>query len=303
MRTLKILIILAFIASIGLFVFTNYKINSYIYNKKDEDMKFYHLLNGTKEVIYNLLDEEKAMWGKTNNTKKKFDTWKYVEYNLNEFGLKLKEREEDLFNIKASLFLDDLNDLYNTMSMDNTYKLYNNSGYIVQGIDSISESFDKATTDEKIINIKKHNEELKNYVTTINSIKVESINSLTNMINALLKLGLNMGNMDKLAEAISEKLSVALEDVKDIIEEFNSNYKKEIKQKELRQKNIDESLNKVKQIMNKKMQVEVTNNSQNNVEVKSASSQSAAESNDGQTQQNHTTQTKSNNRYIPSPKK
>jgi hypothetical protein len=71
----------------------------------------------------------------------------------------------------------------------------------------------------------------------------------------------------------------------------------------LRQKNIDESLNKVKQIMNKKMQVEVTNNSQNNVEVKSASSQSAAESNDGQTQQNHTTQTKSNNRYIPSPKK
>lgn len=117
MKTLKILIILAFIASIGLFVFTNYKINSYIYNKKDEDMKFYHLLNGTKEVIYNLLDEEKAMWGKTNNTKKKFDTWKYVEYNLNEFGLKLKEREEDLFNIKASLFLDDLNDLYNLQKL------------------------------------------------------------------------------------------------------------------------------------------------------------------------------------------
>jgi hypothetical protein len=70
-------------------------------------------MNGTKEIIYDLLDEEKLVWGKSNDTKKRYDKWKYIEHNLNEIGGKLKNREEDLLNLKASLFLDDLNNLYN----------------------------------------------------------------------------------------------------------------------------------------------------------------------------------------------
>ena len=114
---IKILIILAFILSISLFVFTNYKLNSYVYKKNVQDKDLYYLMDGTKEIIYNLLEEEKQTWGKTSDTKKKYDTWKYVEYNLNELGFKLKEREEDLYNLRASLFLDDLNDLYSLKNL------------------------------------------------------------------------------------------------------------------------------------------------------------------------------------------
>ena len=109
----KLLIILLFIFSIGSFIFVNYKINSLDYKENVEDKDLYILMNGTKEIIYDLLDEEKLVWGKSNDTKKRYDKWKYIEHNLNEIGGKLKNREEDLLNLKASLFLDDLNNLYN----------------------------------------------------------------------------------------------------------------------------------------------------------------------------------------------
>lgn len=113
----KLLIILIFISSIVCFGYVNYKINSLKYNENVADKDMYILMNGTKEIIYDLLDEEKLVWGKSNDTKKRYDKWKYVEHNLNEISGKLKNREEDLFNLKASLFLDDLNDLYNLKSL------------------------------------------------------------------------------------------------------------------------------------------------------------------------------------------
>ncbi|MBQ2409304.1 MAG: hypothetical protein II309_07705 [Bacilli bacterium] len=69
----KLLIILLFIFSIGSFIFVNYKINSLDYKENVEDKDLYILMNGTKEIIYDLLDEEKLVWGKSNDTKKRYD--------------------------------------------------------------------------------------------------------------------------------------------------------------------------------------------------------------------------------------
>lgn len=125
----KLLIILLFVFSLGCFIFVNYKIHSLNYNKNVADKDMYILMNGTKEIIYDLLDEEKLVWGKSNDTKKRYDRWKYVEYNLNELGGKLKNREEDLFNLKASLLLNDLNNLYNLKLLVGNDLNEFNSGY------------------------------------------------------------------------------------------------------------------------------------------------------------------------------
>ena len=109
----KLLIIILFIFSICSLGYVVYKINSLSYEKNIQDKDLYVLMNGTNEIIYDLLNEEKLVWGKSNDTKKRYDKWRYVEYNLNEIGGKLKNRNEDLLNLKASLLLDDLNNLYN----------------------------------------------------------------------------------------------------------------------------------------------------------------------------------------------
>ena len=83
------------------------------------------------------------------------------------------------------------------------------------------------------------------------------------MLNALHKLGLNMGNMDKLAEAIAENLSVSLSNVSNVIKDFNESYKNEINYKNERKKEIENSLNKVRTLMNKTMQIEVNGNNLN----------------------------------------
>jgi hypothetical protein len=76
-------------------------------------------------------------------------------------------------------------------------------------------------------------------------------------METLLKLGLNMGNLDELSKAIAEDLTNAIENIKTTIDEFNATYKAEITNKSNRKNEIDKSLEKIKNMLGKELKVKI----------------------------------------------
>jgi hypothetical protein len=193
----------------------------------------------------------------------------------------------------------DINYFNNVLDGISDSELILKTSGLSSGIDNIREKINLVDKDNTSTKFKKHNEDLKTYIQTINSIKVESIDSITQMLNALHKLGLNMGNMDKLAEAIAENLSISLSNVSNVIKDFNESYKNEINYKNERKKEIENSLNKVRTLMNKTMQIEVNGNNLNN--GTSLTPSDSKDDKDKQRDSSQRTTTGNRNPLIPKP--
>ena len=104
-------------------------------------------------------------------------------------------------------------------------------------------------------NFSQQTESLDKFIKSVNSIKIEGVDSLTELLRELNKLGVNMGNMDKLTDAISKKLSVTLQNMGKSMDALNKTMIEDGKRKQKHEQQIKSSVSKIREVMNQKMEV------------------------------------------------
>ena len=129
-----------------------------------------------------------------------------------------------------------------------------NSNVLKDSIDKIFESVSNIDNNEEF---DKHTETLKKYVEAINSVKIENVQSMTDLANSVTQLGDRIGNIDKftntLAGRVSETLQALAKQIKNasiIIKNADQLHKK-------RETTIKDSVGKIKDLMEKEMVVKI----------------------------------------------
>ena len=133
---------------------------------------------------------------------------------------------------------------------------------IALGIGIINDTVNRIT-EEGNNNLKEHIDSLDKYITKINTLDMSKVNSLTNLINSLNLLAFKMGNLDNFTEALSEKLSSVLKELTDQLKEADASITKARKLQDSRKKAIEESVNKIKEIMGQTLNVEISKKDEN----------------------------------------
>ena len=98
-------------------------------------------------------------------------------------------------------------------------------------------------------------DELDKFIVAINSVKIEGADALTNLLAELNKLGINMGNLDKLVAAITENLSKTLTGLQQAINDVNKTMILDAKRKDQHKKEIAKSVDKINSLMNNNINV------------------------------------------------
>ena len=105
---------------------------------------------------------------------------------------------------------------------------------------------------------KNHTSDLQKYIEAINSIDLGRINSLTSLVDAMNQLSQHLGNIDNLTDALSNRLSAVLLELVNQLRMADASIKNAHKLQERRKQLIDESIEKVKTIMDAPMKVEIS---------------------------------------------
>ena len=106
-------------------------------------------------------------------------------------------------------------------------------------------------------NFGQQTESLDKFIKSVNTIKVDGVDSLTALLRELNKLGINMGNMDKLTTAISNKLSITLMNMKKSMDALNKTMIEDGKRKKKHTEEIRKSVTEIQKLMSQTMQVNV----------------------------------------------
>ena len=106
-------------------------------------------------------------------------------------------------------------------------------------------------------NFKHHTDDLERYVKAINSIDLSRITRLTGLVDAMNELSSHLGNLDNLTYAISDKLSAVLLELVNQLNIAGATIENAHQLQEKRKKLIQESIDKVKNIMGQHMIVEI----------------------------------------------
>ena len=106
-------------------------------------------------------------------------------------------------------------------------------------------------------NFGQQTESLDKFIKSVNTIKVDGVDSLTALLRELNKLGINMGNMDKLTTAISNKLSITLMNMKKSMDALNKTMIEDGKRKKKHSEEIRKSVTEIQKLMSQTMQVNV----------------------------------------------
>ena len=95
------------------------------------------------------------------------------------------------------------------------------------------------------------------YVRTINSINVNSTNALTALVRELNTLGVRLGNIDKLTDALANKLAEVLKHLVEKLQESKETIDKADEMQEKRQKLIEDSIHSITEMLDKPLQVNI----------------------------------------------
>ena len=193
------------------------------------------------ETFMNIVARLKGMVSNKDENKIDFSTFNF------------EDTSKDL-NEKINLFAD---------NVDRVIDLSEHSKEIgTEGLNNISTGIsevDRVLQEIKgIENFTKHNVQLDKYVQTVNKLQLSKINGLTDMIKAMNTLTSRLGNVDRLTEAIADKLSSVLDKLVSEMKEAE----KIIKESEVIQKKrhelIEKSTKNVVEIMKQKLVVEIS---------------------------------------------
>ncbi len=105
---------------------------------------------------------------------------------------------------------------------------------------------------------KQHVGELEDYIEAINSIKLDNIVKLKNLVDSMNALSQRLGNLDNLTDAIGNKLSSVLYELVVQLRLAEATIKNAHELQEKRKKLMDESISKIENIMGQHMIVEIS---------------------------------------------
>ena len=105
---------------------------------------------------------------------------------------------------------------------------------------------------------KNHTNDLKNYIKTINSIDLSKLMNLQLFVNSLNTLSRRLGNLDNLTDAIANKLSAVLFELVKQLTKADASINNAHQLQEKRKKLIEESMDKISNLMSQHMIVEIT---------------------------------------------
>jgi hypothetical protein len=114
---------------------------------------------------------------------------------------------------------------------------------------------------QSVSNFKSHTEWLQKYVRAVNQLNNVNITSLIQFVEAVDHLSQRLGDLDKLTEAIGDKLSSVLCELVNQLRKADASITNAHQLQEKRKQLIQESLDKVKNIMNQHMIVEISQTS------------------------------------------
>lgn len=127
---------------------------------------------------------------------------------------------------------------------------------------------------------KNNTEQLSKYVKSINSIQLSKISALTKLVQELNKLGMKVGNLDNLTEAIANNLSTVLQELVDSLKEAKETIDKAENIQDKRHKKIDESIKKFKELTEGPVIIKVSSDTTEDADINNNES---PESNQGST--------------------
>ena len=104
----------------------------------------------------------------------------------------------------------------------------------------------------------KHVKDLKEYVKSINSIRLDNLMYLTKFVQSMNELSQRLGNLDNLTDAVANRLSAVLYELVLQLRKAESTIENAHKLQEERKKLIEASIGKVKDIMGQHMIVEIS---------------------------------------------
>lgn len=187
-----------------------------------------------------------------------FNKWIAVAAIINKKVKQLnKQNIEKLKGNEIKYILNELEDVYRFGKI--LYSEDVSSGYdrLIETINKVSGHIGKDITEERLDLFKKQNQEIKKFVKSINSIDVEATDKLSSLLEGFNKLGLNVKDMNKLVEAITEHLSVELAKLSDELNSVGNIIAKESDRKEKRKNVIENSVKNVKDLINRELTVVV----------------------------------------------
>ena len=125
---------------------------------------------------------------------------------------------------------------------------------IGDGIKYIDDKISQLRDTKQIENL---NNELSKYVTTINTVKTNNVDSITKLIQEINNLSRNFGNLDKFTEAIAEKLTLQLAILSQKIDESSAVIIKAEEIQEERHRKIKEETAALKKLMDKQLTINI----------------------------------------------
>ena len=154
--------------------------------------------------------------------------------------------------------------LDNFILLGDKSKSYGSEGYNVLR-DGILQVYLATSSIFNVTNFKNHTDDLERYVEAINNIDLSRINSLKNLVDSLNTLSVRLGNLDKLTEVMSNKLSAVLLELVNQLRMADHSIKNAHELQERRKKLIEESIDKVKTLMANPMIVEISQKSEEDI--------------------------------------
>ena len=158
-------------------------------------------------------------------------------------------------------FRNDVNAILNTIENIRNVDISSNVAKLQNGMSSLSSAMNTVKSNN---NFTAQTEDLSKYVKAVSGVDVRGVDSLIELMQQLNKLGINMGNMDKLTTAITKNLAKVLSEMTQAINKIDKTMKAEQIRQESRNKEIKQSVGKIAQLMNTEMKVKVSTDDEGN---------------------------------------
>ena len=158
-------------------------------------------------------------------------------------------------------FRNDVNAILNTIENIRNVDISSNVAKLQNGMSSLSSAMNTVKSNN---NFTAQTEDLSKYVKAVSGVDVRGVDSLIELMQQLNKLGINMGNMDKLTTAITKNLAKVLSEMTEAITKIDKTMKAEQIRQESRNKEIKQSVGKIAQLMNTEMKVKVSTDDEGN---------------------------------------
>lgn len=171
---------------------------------------------------------------------------------------------------------------------------YEKSNLLIESIKKTNQTLSSAKGSSQF---NQNTEILKKYVNTINSVDVSRLNTMNSLVNGLNKLANQWPDMGALTNALVEKLTPALNNLVDRLEQAAKTIEKSDESQDKRQKKIDSTISAIKEVMANPINVLVSSDTTDSLDDNNPSSPEEDKTKINNTSRNNSTP--QNNNGIP----